>query len=500
MQSERPLVISDTQVSGAGTSGGAPTFSLPALTQTFKCISVPCERATRCVPGQLLRLPLLRRLIRTAAWPGGGGGGAGSSSRNKALPLWAPRPSGPWEKPTLRGSGKHRKAGPELEGAPALLLPTGWQSVSTPGGLARPAWVSPRGRQQHPHLGACYQCRSSRPHPDLRLRKRRRRGLTPSGLTSPPGAPGAQAEGGRKGSGWRETPPLPGCELTQEKRTCTLRPQEGKQGYLLGRESQRGNEPRGDPAPSKPEGQEEQAHHHCLAPGLRATHGEPFPGAGRLPAPASHSGREWTQTWDRSCSSEVQPGTAVTMGFEISPPVTFQLQAGSGPVVLSGQEYHWRPEGAPRRWQVNTSAPVLGRLRSLLGRGGGGGCVPGGGEPLRTSQEAGAPEADQRRQEKGGRRGGSKVTLYPLTQPQPLAEVCRARKSGVRLACVHVCGPCAPARPFWKLLNCSYLLTSFHTWQFLPKNMGEITCTKKLTTANSSGEKGSILSVYQYNS
>lgn len=210
MQSERPLVISDTQVSGAGTSGGAPTFSLPALTQTFKCISVPCERATRCVPGQLLRLPLLRRLIRTAAWPGGGGGGAGSSSRNKALPLWAPRPSGPWEKPTLRGSGKHRKAGPELEGAPALLLPTGWQSVSTPGGLARPAWVSPRGRQQHPHLGACYQCRSSRPHPDLRLRKRRRRGLTPSGLTSPPGAPGAQAEGGRKGSGWRETPPLPG--------------------------------------------------------------------------------------------------------------------------------------------------------------------------------------------------------------------------------------------------------------------------------------------------
>ncbi|XP_073088754.1 nucleoplasmin-2 isoform X5 [Manis javanica] len=233
MQSERPLVISDTQVSGAGTSGGAPTFSLPALTQTFKCISVPCERATRCVPGQLLRLPLLRRLIRTAAWPGGGGGGAGSSSRNKALPLWAPRPSGPWEKPTLRGSGKHRKAGPELEGAPALLLPTGWQSVSTPGGLARPAWVSPRGRQQHPHLGACYQCRSSRPHPDLRLRKRRRRGLTPSGLTSPPGAPGAQAEGGRKGSGWRETPPLPGCELTQEKRTCTLRPQEGKQGCKL---------------------------------------------------------------------------------------------------------------------------------------------------------------------------------------------------------------------------------------------------------------------------
>ncbi|XP_073088752.1 nucleoplasmin-2 isoform X3 [Manis javanica] len=471
MQSERPLVISDTQVSGAGTSGGAPTFSLPALTQTFKCISVPCERATRCVPGQLLRLPLLRRLIRTAAWPGGGGGGAGSSSRNKALPLWAPRPSGPWEKPTLRGSGKHRKAGPELEGAPALLLPTGWQSVSTPGGLARPAWVSPRGRQQHPHLGACYQCRSSRPHPDLRLRKRRRRGLTPSGLTSPPGAPGAQAEGGRKGSGWRETPPLPGCELTQEKRTCTLRPQEGKQGCKL------------------------MLSTICL--GEKAKEGMNLV---EILPPANQKDKKSKPITTASLQASVLP-MAVTMGFEISPPVTFQLQAGSGPVVLSGQEYHWRPEGAPRRWQVNTSAPVLGRLRSLLGRGGGGGCVPGGGEPLRTSQEAGAPEADQRRQEeKGGRRGGSKVTLYPLTQPQPLAEVCRARKSGVRLACVHVCGPCAPARPFWKLLNCSYLLTSFHTWQFLPKNMGEITCTKKLTTANSSGEKGSILSVYQYNS
>lgn len=50
---------------------------------------------------------------------------------------------------------------------------------------------------------------------------------------------------------------------------------------------------------------------------------------------------------------------------------------------------------------MNTSAPVLGRLRSILGRGGGGGCVPGGGERLRTSQEAGAPEADQRRQGEG---------------------------------------------------------------------------------------------------
>nr|XP_036880633.1 nucleoplasmin-2 [Manis javanica] len=126
--------------------------------------------------------------------------------------------------------------------------------------------------------------------------------------------------------------------------------------------------------------------------------------------PANQEDKKSKPITTASLQASVLP-MAVTMGFEISPPVTFQLQAGSGPVVLSGQEYHWRPEGAPRRWQVNTSAPVLGRLRSLLGRGEGGGCVPGGGEPLRTSQEAGAPEADQRRrEEKGGRRGGGSKT------------------------------------------------------------------------------------------
>ncbi|KAI5943375.1 Nucleoplasmin-2 [Manis javanica] len=188
------------------------------------------------------------------------------------------------------------------------------------------------------------------------------------------------AEGGRKGSGWRETPPLPGCELTQEKRTCTLRPQEGKQGCKL------------------------MLSTICL--GEKAKEGMNLV---EILPPANQEDKKSKPITTASLQASVLP-MAVTMGFEISPPVTFQLQAGSGPVVLSGQEYHWRPEGAPRRWQVNTSAPVLGRLRSILGRGGGGGCVPGGGEPLRTSQEAGAPEADQRRQEeKGGRRGGSKT-------------------------------------------------------------------------------------------
>lgn len=131
-------------------------------------------------------------------------------------------------------------------------------------------------------------------------------------------------------------PALPGCELNQEKRTWTFKPQkEGKQDCkvllstvgvparrgggtateeqrealvppgatgvpllpsgdaapcllstlsdLLGGESQRGDEPRGDPVPRKPGGQEVEAHHHRLAAGLRPAHGKPFPvGLGAL--------------------------------------------------------------------------------------------------------------------------------------------------------------------------------------------------------------------------
>lgn len=46
---------------------------------------------------------------------------------------------------------------------------------------------------------------------------------------------------------------------------------------LPGGESQRGDEPRGDPAPSKPGRQKEEAHHTGLSSGLRPPHGEPFP-------------------------------------------------------------------------------------------------------------------------------------------------------------------------------------------------------------------------------
>lgn len=64
---------------------------------------------------------------------------------------------------------------------------------------------------------------------------------------------------------------------------------------LLGGESQRRDEPRGNPAPSQPGRQEGQAHHHRLSSGLGAPHGEPpypIPPApadfGRLPAPGTH--------------------------------------------------------------------------------------------------------------------------------------------------------------------------------------------------------------------
>lgn len=37
----------------------------------------------------------------------------------------------------------------------------------------------------------------------------------------------------------------------------------------------------------------------------------------------------------------------VMMGLELSPPVTFQLRAGSGPVFLSGQECYGKLELGP---------------------------------------------------------------------------------------------------------------------------------------------------------
>lgn len=49
----------------------------------------------------------------------------------------------------------------------------------------------------------------------------------------------------------------------------------------------------------------------------------------------------------RSCPHT--PALQVLLGLELSPPVTFQLRAGSGPVFLSGQESHGESRLRPRK-------------------------------------------------------------------------------------------------------------------------------------------------------
>lgn len=124
-----------------------------------------------------------------------------------------------------------------------------------------------------------------------------------------------------------------GGELNQDKQTCTFKPQVerkdscklllntvgvspgGEEGWhrssgflvstgnsflpssfsdMLGGESQRGGESRGNPAPSKP-GRQKTASHHCLPEGLCPAHGESLPsGPGKLSALASTLQGPWT--------------------------------------------------------------------------------------------------------------------------------------------------------------------------------------------------------------
>ncbi|KAK2501108.1 hypothetical protein MC885_009433 [Smutsia gigantea] len=58
-----------------------------------------------------------------------------------------------------------------------------------------------------------------------------------------------------------------------------------------------------------------------------------------LPA-ANQEDRKSKPVTIASLQASVLP-MVVMMGFEISPPVTFQLRAGSGPVFLSGQECYY---------------------------------------------------------------------------------------------------------------------------------------------------------------
>ncbi|XP_046948071.1 nucleoplasmin-2 isoform X3 [Lynx rufus] len=99
-----------------------------------------------------------------------------------------------------------------------------------------------------------------------------------------------------------------GCELNQEKRTWTVKPQkEGKQDCKLLLST------------------------ICL--GEKAK--EEMNLVEILP-PASQEDRKAKPITIASLQASVLP--MVMMGLELSPPVTFQLRAGSGPVFLSGQE------------------------------------------------------------------------------------------------------------------------------------------------------------------
>ncbi|XP_053072422.1 nucleoplasmin-2 isoform X3 [Acinonyx jubatus] len=99
-----------------------------------------------------------------------------------------------------------------------------------------------------------------------------------------------------------------GCELNQEKRTWTVKPQkEGKQDCKLLLST------------------------ICL--GEKAK--EEMNLVEILP-PASQEDKKAKPITIASLQASVLP--MVMMGLELSPPVTFQLRAGSGPVFLSGQE------------------------------------------------------------------------------------------------------------------------------------------------------------------
>ncbi|XP_053072421.1 nucleoplasmin-2 isoform X2 [Acinonyx jubatus] len=117
-----------------------------------------------------------------------------------------------------------------------------------------------------------------------------------------------------------------GCELNQEKRTWTVKPQkEGKQDCKLLLSTVEQGSP---PVLRWPVFKRSQI---CL--GEKAK--EEMNLVEILP-PASQEDKKAKPITIASLQASVLP--MVMMGLELSPPVTFQLRAGSGPVFLSGQE------------------------------------------------------------------------------------------------------------------------------------------------------------------
>ncbi|XP_063524646.1 nucleoplasmin-2 isoform X5 [Pongo pygmaeus] len=111
-----------------------------------------------------------------------------------------------------------------------------------------------------------------------------------------------------------------GCELSQERRTWTFRPQlEGKQSCRL------------------------LLNTICL--GEKAK--EEMHRVEILP-PANQEDKKTQPVTIASLQASVLPMVS-TVGVQLSPPVTFQLRAGSGPVFLSGQERYEKKAGKRTR-------------------------------------------------------------------------------------------------------------------------------------------------------
>ncbi|XP_039723567.1 nucleoplasmin-2 [Pteropus medius] len=114
------------------------------------------------------------------------------------------------------------------------------------------------------------------------------------------------------------TATLWGCELNQEKRTWTFKPQkEGKQDCKVLLST------------------------ICL--GEKAK--EEMNLVEILP-PANQEDKRTKPITIASLQASALP--MIVMGLELSPPVTFQLRAGSGPVFLSGQECYEKKDGKRR--------------------------------------------------------------------------------------------------------------------------------------------------------
>ncbi|XP_037602036.1 nucleoplasmin-2 isoform X1 [Cebus imitator] len=119
-----------------------------------------------------------------------------------------------------------------------------------------------------------------------------------------------------------------GCELSQERRTWTFRPQpEGKQGCRL------------------------LLHTICLGEKTK----EEMHRVEILP-PGNREDKKTQPVTIASLQASVLP--MVTMvGVQLSPPVTFQLRAGSGPVFLSGQECYEKKAGKRTRGSKAKATP-----------------------------------------------------------------------------------------------------------------------------------------------